>query len=138
MLRKVSLYNAVFLYEMCAIVPIHEGKSGCFGTRVCALPPKIIHNLPLEFSVESSIVKVWLVLLCVTAVDFDVRTRDTALTPLLVAASYNRKNAVLWLLQDGRDRINPDATNSAGKNAVHLACLDLQCQYTIEVSQNIV
>lgn len=68
-------------------------------------------------------------------VDFDVRTKDTALTPLLVAASYNRKNAVLWLLQDGRDRINVDATNSEGRNAVHLACLDLQCQYTIEVCQ---
>ena len=69
-----------------------------------------------------------------TAADFDVRTRDTHLTPLLVAASYNRKNAVLWLLQDGRDRINVDATNCEGRNAVHLACLDLQCQYTIEVS----
>ena len=75
----------------------------------------------------------YLVLLCI--VDFDVRTKDTALTPLLVAASYNRKNAVLWLLQDGRDRINVDATNSEGRNAVHLACLDLQCQYTIEVCQ---
>lgn len=52
-----------------------------------------------------------------------------------MAASYNRKNAVLWLLQDGRDRINVDATNCEGRNAVHLACLDLQCQYTIEVRQ---
>lgn len=62
-----------------------------------------------------------------------MRTRDSGLTPLLIAASYNRKNTVLWLLQDGRDRINADATNIEGRNAVHLACLDLQCQYTIEV-----
>ena len=61
-----------------------------------------------------------------------MRTKDSKLTPLLVAASYNRKNAVLWLLQDGRERINVDATNSEGRNAIHLACLDLQCQYTIE------
>ena len=66
--------------------------------------------------------------------DFDVRTSPEELTPLLVAASYNRKNAVLWLLQDAEHKIKKDAVDSDGRNAIHLASLDLQCQYTIEVS----
>ena len=71
---------------------------------------------------------------CFLLVDFDVKTRERELTPLLVAASYNRKNAVLWLLQDGREKITEDAVDTDGRNAIHLASLDLQCQYTIEVS----
>ena len=72
-------------------------------------------------------------------VDFDVRTspKERELTPLLVAASYNRKNAVLWLLQDAENKIKKDAVDSDGRNAIHLASCDLQCQYTIEVSSSI-
>jgi len=66
--------------------------------------------------------------------DFDVRTSPEELTPLLVAASYNRENAVLWLLQDAWHKIMKDAVDTDRRNAIHLASLDLQCQYTIEVS----
>ena len=65
-----------------------------------------------------------------------MRTRDRKLTPLLVAAAYSRKNAVLWLLQDGEGMVTCDAVDIEGRNAIHLASLNPQCQYTIEVSDN--
>ena len=65
-------------------------------------------------------------------VDFDVRTRED-LTPLLVAAKNCRKNAVLWLLQDGADVIDVNAVDTNKMNAIHLASLNPKCEYTIEV-----
>ena len=64
---------------------------------------------------------------------FNVTTRDKLLTPLLVAAASNRKNSVLWLLQDGQDCVIMEAVDCTGKNAIHLACLDLECEQTIDV-----
>ena len=67
-----------------------------------------------------------------------MKTRERELTPLLVAASYNRKNAVLWLLQDAESKVKGDVVDvTDGRNAIHLASLDLQCQYTIEVSDHL-
>ena len=63
---------------------------------------------------------------------FNVRTSD-GLTPLLVAAKYNRKNTVLWLLQDGEDLVDVGAVDHKGRNAIHLAVQDTNCGYTIEV-----
>ena len=34
------------------------------------------------------------------------------------------------------EKVKGDAVDSDGKNAIHLASMDLQCQYTIEVSSN--
>lgn len=72
------------------------------------------------------------VCILITSPVFNVRTCD-GLTPLLVAAKYNRKNTVLWLLQDGRDLVDVDAVDNKGRNAIHLAVLDTNCGYTIEV-----
>ena len=55
------------------------------------------------------------------------------MTPLLIAAACNRKNSVLWLLQDGNAFVIKEAVDSTGKNAIHLACLDLECEQTIDV-----
>ena len=63
---------------------------------------------------------------------FNVTTRDKLLTPLLVAAASNRKNSVLWLIQ-GQDCVIMEAVDYTGKNAIHLACLDLECEQTIDV-----
>lgn len=65
-------------------------------------------------------------------VDFNVRSRE-GLTPLLVAAKNCRKNAVLWLLQDGADVIDVNAVDKDMRNAIHLAALNPKCEYTIEV-----
>ena len=67
-----------------------------------------------------------------TIADFNLKTRD-GLTPLLVAAKNNRKNTVLWLLQDGAGCVDVHAVDGQRRNAIHLAALDSQCQYTIEV-----
>ena len=64
---------------------------------------------------------------------FNVTTRDKLLTPLLVAAASNRKNSVLWLLYEGHDCVIMEAVDYTGKNAIHLACLDLECEQTIDV-----
>ena len=62
----------------------------------------------------------------------NVRTSD-GLTPLLVAAKYNRKNTVLWLLQDGEDLVDVNAVDHKGRNAIHFAVQDTTCEYTITV-----
>ena len=64
--------------------------------------------------------------------DFNMKTRD-GLTPLLVAAKNNRKNTILWLLQDGAECVDVCAVDGHKRNAIHLAALNPQCQYTIEV-----
>ena len=50
-----------------------------------------------------------------------------------MAAKSNRKNTVLWLLQDGAECVDVHAVDGQRRNAIHLAALDPQCQYTIEV-----
>lgn len=73
----------------------------------------------------------------VVIVDFNVKTTEGGLTPLLVAASCNKKSALLWLLQNGKNKVKADAVDTKGRNAIHLASLDSQGQYTIEVSDHI-
>ena len=65
--------------------------------------------------------------------NFNVTTRNTELTPLMIAAMYSRKNSVLWLLQDGEEVVDTKAVDPEGRNVIHLAAFDMQCQYTIEV-----
>ena len=63
---------------------------------------------------------------------FNMKTHD-GLTPLLVAAKYNRKNAVLWLLQTEEAEVDTDVVDESGQNALHLAAQHMECEYTIEV-----
>ena len=55
-----------------------------------------------------------------------------------MAAKYNRKNSVLWLLQngtreDGTCLVDTTAKDNKGRNAIHLAVLDMKCGSTIDV-----
>jgi len=74
---------------------------------------------------------------CIPTVDLNVRTDREQLTPFLVAAKYNRKNTVLWLLQDGEGLVDVDAVDQRKRNAIHLAVLNMKCEYTIDVGQQV-
>ena len=102
------------------------------------LKPTALHSQRTAcLYIAMSLSKQYFVFIPAASLAFNARTSD-GLTPLLVAAKYNRKNSVLWLLQDGIREdgtclVDITAKDDKGRNAIHLAVLDMKCGYTIEV-----
>jgi len=71
---------------------------------------------------------------CFSTVDLNVRTDREQLTPLLVAAKYNVKDSIVWMMENS-DKIDLRAVDCNERNALHLAVCNLSCEYSIDVSE---
>ena len=62
-----------------------------------------------------------------------MRTDREQLTPLLVAAKYNVKDSIVWMMENG-EMIDLKAVDCNERNALHLVVYNLHCDFSIDVS----